>query len=186
MAKTDIPPREALYPTPVVLVTCLDRQLERGNVITIAWCGVACSVPPQVSISVRPSRYSHPLIIKERSFSVNIPTARMITHVDLCGILSGRDTDKFKACSFTSMPASKISAPLIQECPVNIECELQQTLHLGTHDMFIGKVVTVHADSNLLTPEGKIDYAKAAPITYNGGEYWSLGEKIGHYGFSGT
>jgi flavin reductase (DIM6/NTAB) family NADH-FMN oxidoreductase RutF len=184
MAKSLLPKNEALYPVPVVLVTCLDRENGRANPITVAWCGIVASNPPQISVSIRPSRHSHKLIAKERQFTVNIPSADITKKTDLCGIKSGKDTDKMSLCSFTGIPASKISAPMIKECPVNIECVLKETIRLGSHDMFIGEVVAVHADDALLDRNGRIDYAKARPFVFNGGEYWSLGSKIGSYGYS--
>lgn len=184
MAKKVLPPAEALYPTPCVLVSCADRETKRHNIVTIAWCGVVCSQPPQVSISVRPSRYSHGMIKASGEFVVNIPTVDQITETDRCGIVSGRDTDKFAACRFTPEPASKVFAPLIKECPVNIECVVRSTHSLGAHDMFIGEVVAVHVDDAVAGPGGKPDIARARPITFDLGDYWSLAEKIGFYGFS--
>lgn len=184
MAKRKLPASEALYPAPVVLVSCIDKRTKRANIITIAWCGVVCSVPPLLSISIRPSRYSHALIKETGDFVINIPTARMLNELDMCGTRSGRDMDKFEECSFAALPSTRISSPMIDECPVNIECELRNTLKLGTHDLFIGEVLAVHADKDILDHKGRIDYAKAAPLVYNQGEYWSLGKKIGFYGCS--
>lgn len=185
MKKLKFKPSEALYPTPVVLVSCAAKNSKNANIITIAWCGVVCSNPPLLSISVRPSRHSHALILETGDFVINIPTAGMAKKVDLCGIRSGKNADKFAACSFTKLPAEKVSSPLIKECPVNIECVLKKTVPLGAHDMFIAEVVAVHVDDNILNKEGRIDYKKADPFVYNQGEYWDLGKNIGHYGFSG-
>ena len=184
MPKQELPPSEALYPTPIILVSCVDVNTQRANIITIAWCGVVCSRPPLLSVSIRPSRYSHKLIKDTGDFVVNIPTKKVLKKVDLCGIRSGKDTDKFKACSFTMLPSSKISSPMIKECPVNIECKLKDALKLGSHDMFIGEVLAVHVDDTIIDMEGHIDYKKAEPFVYNQGEYWDIGEKIGYYGCS--
>ena len=184
MPKTLLLPREALYPVPVVLVTSLDPATEQANIITIAWCGIVCSEPPQVSISIRPHRHSHGVIAKTKEFVINIPSASHLIETDRCGVRSGKDTDKFTLCGFTKEPASKVKAPLIKECPVNIECALRSTMRLGVHDLFIGEVVAVHADSSIRRGDGSIDFAKAAPIVFNQGEYWNLGKKIGFYGCS--
>lgn len=184
MPKILFPPSEALYPTPLVLVSSIDRNKNKNNIITIAWCGVVCSRPPLLSISIRPSRYSHGLISEAGDFVVNIPTKDQLKKVDRCGIVSGKEIDKFSACSFTAEPSSKISSPAIRECPVNIECILKDTFRLGSHDMFIGEVVSVGVDEEVIGPNGRIDYKKARPFVYNQGEYWDLGERIGHYGFS--
>lgn len=184
MRKLEFPPIEALYPVPVVLVSTLDREAGRANVITIAWCGIAASNPPLISVSIRPSRYSHKLITAEREFVVNIPSKDILREADLCGLLSGKDTDKFKRCNFTPIKSSKISSPMIKECPVNIECKLKDVFKLGSHDMFIGEVVAVHKDEAVLRSDGKIDYSKAKPFVFNQGEYWDLGLAIGYYGCS--
>lgn len=183
MQKKQFPPSEALYPVPVVLVS--SGTMERPNIITIAWCGVVCSGPPLLSVSIRPSRYSHKLIKDTGDFAINIPGEELIKKTDLCGIISGASKDKFKLCSFTKVASSKIVSPMIQECPANIECKLKEVISLGAHDMFIGEVVAFHVDESVLGENGRLDYKKAKPIVYNQGEYWNLGKRIGSYGFSG-
>ncbi len=184
MPKREIPACEALYPVPVVLVSCHDVTTQKNNIITIAWCGVAASKPPTLSISVRPSRHSHAIIRASGDFVINIPTIAILKEADLCGVTSGKDTDKFKACNFHPQRASKVSSCLIQECPVNIECVLKDTVSLGSHDMFLGRVVAVHVDEGLLDKDENIDYGKARPVVYNQGQYWDLGKAVGYYGFS--
>jgi len=184
MPKTELPLNASLYPVPVTLVTCIDKKSKKLNVIAIAWCGVICSDPPMISISIRPSRYSHRLISETGDFAVNIPSKKIVRETDLCGTVSGNKSDKFKECPLTAIPSKNILSPLIRECPVNIECKLEQIIKLGSHDMFIGRVVGVHADKEVLGPDGKIDYARALPFVYNQGEYWGIGEKIGYHGFS--
>ena len=184
MKKLEMPPSEALYPVPVVLVSSIDKATKKPNIITIAWCGIICSDPPLISISIRPARFSHKLISDTKDFVINVPSSGMVKEVDTCGVRSGRDIDKFKACSFTPVPSSKVSSPMIKECPVNIECELKKVVKLGVHDMFIGEVVAVHTDEGVVGEDGDIDYSKAKPFVFNQGEYWDLGKKIGTYGFS--
>ena len=183
MSKSDFPPSEFLYPAPLVLVSSIDKKTHKPNIITIAWCGVVCSNPPLLGVSIRPSRHSHKLIKTCRDFVINIPSADLLEKADLCGIVSGSRTDKFKACSFTAIPSSIISSPMIKECPVNVECRLVKIIELGSHDLFIGEVVAVHADEEV-SARGGIDFKKASPVTYCRGEYWNLGHKIGHYGYS--
>lgn len=184
MQKSAFPPTGGLYPVPVVLVSSTDKSSGKSNIITIAWCGMACSEPPQLTVSIRPSRYSHKLIKETGDFVVNVPRSSIIRKIDLCGIKSGRDIDKFEACSFTKLASSKVASPSIQECPVNIECTLNDIVKLGTHDMFIGEVLAVRVDNSILGPKNNIDYLKADPIVFNQGEYWSLGKRLGSYGFS--
>jgi flavin reductase (DIM6/NTAB) family NADH-FMN oxidoreductase RutF len=182
MPKIEQPLGETLYPVPVVLVSCGHKDV--ANIITIAWCGVACSKPPLLTISIRPSRYSNNIIKEVGDFVINIPTQNILKETDICGTISGRDKDKFVLCGFTKADSSEVRSPMIKECPVNIECKVAKILSLGAHDMFIGEVVKVHRDTYVLDKKGNMDYSKAAPIVYNQGEYWSLGKRIGRYGFS--
>jgi flavin reductase (DIM6/NTAB) family NADH-FMN oxidoreductase RutF len=176
-------PQVSLYPCPVVLVTCVD---ERGlpNIITLAWVGAACSEPPMLSMGIRPGRYSYDLISKTKEFVVNIPTERILEKTDFCGISSGLEADKFSETGLTPMKSSRVKPPLIKECPVNMECVLRQIAKLGSHHLFLGEIVAVHVDSEILDEKGRIDYAKALPISYLSEEYWSLGKKLGIYGLS--
>jgi len=184
MGKITLPPNESLYPLPVALVTCCDVFGNKPNIITIAWCGVVCSKPPIISISVRPSRHSHKLIEESKEFAVNIPSSSLLKKVDLCGISSGKDVDKFKDYRLTKLKSNKIKSPIIKECPVNIECKLKETLHLGSHDLFLGEVVAVSVDADIVGDGGKIDFRKADPVVFNQGEYWTIGAKAGYYGYS--
>lgn len=183
MAKELREPSEALFPVSVVMVSCVDRN-NKANIITLAWVGVVCSDPPTIGIAIRPGRYSHGLIKETQEFVVNIPNLDLIKETDWCGTVSGRDVDKFKKTGLTKIPAAKVKPPLIKECPVNIECKLKQILNLGVHDLFLGEVVAVHYDEEILDDNGDVDYNRARPFVYNQGEYWSLSKKIGTYGFS--
>lgn len=171
----------ALEPTPVVLVSVADEH-GAGNFLTIAWVGVVCSTPPMVSVAVRPSRFSHGLLAAARAFVVNLPDAGQLEAVDVAGVWSGRDHDKFAELGFTALPASKVSAPLIAECPVNLECVVRHQLALGSHDLFIGEVVATHYDEQLLDGHGRLKPGALSPITLVGNEYRALGERIGLYG----
>jgi len=182
MAKATIKPSTYLYPVPAVMVTSGPR--ERPNIITLAWVGTICSTPPMVGISIRPSRYSHELITQHGEFVVNLPTADQVGIVDYCGMVSGRDVDKFAEVGLTALPASSISTVIIGECPLNLECEVQQVLSLGSHDLFVGKIVAVQVDEGILTATGKVDLSRATPLAYGEHEYWGLGERLGSYGFS--
>ena len=182
MAKVTRKPGTVLYPVPAVMVSC--GTGERANIITLAWVGTLCSEPPLVGIGVRPSRYSHGLIEEIGEFVVNLPTAEQARWVDYCGVVSGRDEDKWAACGFTRAPASQVQVPLIAECPVNIECRLHQTLSLGTHDLFVGQVVAVQMDEAVLDGKGHLDIEKARPFGFVNGQYWAIGEMIGKFGFS--
>jgi len=172
----------ALYPVPVVLVSC--GMGEWANIITLAWAGTLCSNPPLVGIGVQPVRYSHRLIKELGEFVINLPSADQAKWVDYCGMVSGRDVNKWEACGFHPAPATKVKVPVIVECPVSVECRVRQTLSLGSHDLFIGEVVAVQVDESALDEEGQLDTPKARPIAYVGGEYRLVGELLGLHGYS--
>ncbi len=182
MKKVAKKPSTALYPLPAVLVSCGEGS--DANIITLAWAGTLCSDPPLVGIGVRPSRHSHPLIEAEEAFVVNMPRADQAGWVDHCGMVSGSDENKWAACGFTQGECSKLRIPLIRECPVNIECELRQVLQLGSHDLFIGEVVAVQMDEDVLNEQGQLDVVKTDPLAYVSGEYRRVGELLGRFGFS--
>ena len=176
-------PWTALFPCPVVLVTCVDPN-GKPNMITLAWAGVVCSDPPMLGLGIRPHRYSYGLIEASREFVVNIPTVEILKETDFCGVVSGKDVDKFSETGLTTEAAEKVKPPLIRECPVNIECIVKEKIPLGAHHLFLGEVVSVHVDQDVLDEKGRIDFSKVSPFVYNQGEYWSLHRKIGGHGFS--
>jgi len=176
-------PYTALFPCPVVLVTCVDSE-GKPNIITLAWVGTVCSEPPIIALGIRPTRYSHKLIKETKQFVVNIPPAKLLHETDYCGVTSGRNVDKFSEAKLTAEKADKVKPPLIRECPVNLECLLKDVIPLGAHDMFLGEIVQVHIDEDILDENGNIDFSKADPFVFNVGEYWSINKKIGAYGFT--
>jgi flavin reductase (DIM6/NTAB) family NADH-FMN oxidoreductase RutF len=185
MSKVNLKPTTAMFPLPVMLITCVDTS-RKPNIITLAWVGVVNSSPPMISISIRPGRYSHRLVKASQEFVLNIPSEEIIREVDLCGVVSGRDVDKFSETGFTPIQAQEVSPPLIQECPVNVECKVRRIISLGSHDLFLGEIVAIHIDDTVLKEKGRIDIVKALPVAYCAGshEYWSLGKMLGWYGFT--
>lgn len=182
MAKITRAPSTALYPVPAVLVSCgVDS---RANIITLAWVGTLCSKPPLLGLGVRPSRHSHGLIEEAGEFVVNLPIADQVEWVDYCGTVSGRDEDKWEVCGFTPHSGAEVEVPLIAECPVNLECRLEQTLSIGSHDLFIGQVVAVQMDEAVVDEQGSFDVAKAHPLAYLNGDYHRIGEHLATHGFS--
>lgn len=182
MVKVTIKPGTYLYPVPAVMVTC--GLPDKPNIITLAWVGTVCSEPPMVGISIRPSRYSHGLIKERGEFAINLPTTDLVRVLDYCGSVSGRKVDKFAATGLTPSPAKAIESVVIAECPVNIECEVEQILPLGTHDLFLGKIVAVQVNEDILEGQAEPDLAKARLLAYAGHRYWSLGQLLGTHGFS--
>lgn len=171
-----------LNPEPPVLVSC--GSADKPNLITIGWTGTICTQPPMVSISVRPERYSYDLIKESGEFVINLPTRSMVRAVDWCGVRSGRDYDKFAECKLHAEPASQVGCPLLAESPVNLECQVTRVIPLGSHDLFLAKVVAVDVDEALLDESGKLRLDKADLIVYSHGEYFDLGKKLGTFGYS--
>ena len=171
-----------LAPVPPVMVSCGD--MEKSNIITVAWTGILNTIPPKTYISVRPSRYSYELIKERGEFVINLSTADLIRTVDSCGVYTGRKVDKFKKYSLTKTEAFEVSAPLIGECPLSLECRVTDIVPLGSHDMFIADIVAVDVDETLLDKDGKLHLDRANLAAYAHGEYFELGKKIGSFGFS--
>ncbi len=172
-----------LYPLPVVMVSLADPA-GKPNIITLAWVGTICSEPPMVSISVRPERYSYPILKETGEFVINLTTRDLTYATDYCGVKSGRDTDKFKEMHLMPQPAEKVKAPLIGESPVNLECRVTEVKALGSHDMFLAEVVSVHADKKYMDENHKFHLESAQPVVYSHGTYYACGEPIGTFGYS--
>ena len=177
-------PGTMLYPAPAVLVSC-GTQKSGFNIITIAWAGTICSDPPMCSISIRPERYSHGIIKKNKEFVINLTTERLGRATDWCGVKSGREVDKFKEMKLTPVQASKVKAPLIAESPLSIECRVVDIRPLGSHDMFIAEVVAVQAEEKLINPAtGTFKLSQSKPLCFLHGHYFGLGRMISKFGFS--
>lgn len=172
-----------VYPIPAAMVTCRDKA-GNDNIITIAWTGTICTNPAMAYISVRPERHSYNMIRETGEFVINLTTKELTYATDYCGVRSGRDVDKFKELNLTKESASQVNVPLIKESPVNIECKVVKVEELGSHHMFMAEVVAVHADKKYMDEKGKFDLSKSDPIVYSHGEYYSMGEKLGTFGYS--
>ena len=171
-------PRTAIVPCPVVLLSVAGDG--RPNVITLSWVANVCSKPPTIVAGIRPERYSYSLVKNTGEFVLNIPSVEQIEGTDLAGTKSGRDLDKFAECGFTPEPATKVKAPLIKECPINIECKVTQIIPLGAHDLFVAEVVAVHIEESTLDEKKQFDASKTSLFTYLplNGQYWSLEKQI--------
>lgn len=176
-------PGTMIYPLPAVLVSCGDESL--SNIFTVAWTGTLCTNPPMCYISVRPERFSYPLIKEQMEFTLNLTTESMARATDWAGVRSGRDYDKWKETGLTPVKGVKVSSPYIAESPVCIECRVKEIMHLGSHDMFIADVVNVLADDSLIDPETEaFDLERAGLLNYSHGHYFKQGEEIGRFGWS--
>ena len=177
-------PGNVLSPVPAVLVSCGGIRDWKPNIITIAWTGSICSDPPMLSISVRPERHSYDIIRTTKEFVVNVPALSQAKAVDWCGVVSGRDVDKFAGSGLTPAGSLTVSCPIILECPLNIECRVQQSLALGSHTMFLAEVVAVQASDALIDAKGRLQLEKSGLMAFAHGHYFALGRCLGHFGFS--
>lgn len=171
-----------LAPLPAVLVTSGD--MENSNIATVAWTGIVNTNPPKTYISLRKSRYSYEIIEKTGEFAINLTTAEMVKSVDYCGIFTGRKVDKFKKCGFTKEQASAISAPIIAESPLALECRVVEKTELGTHVMLLCDILATDVDEKLLDKNGKMDLSRAHLMAFAHGEYFALGKKLSGFGDS--
>ncbi|HIY59112.1 MAG TPA: flavin reductase family protein [Candidatus Eisenbergiella pullistercoris] len=183
MEKQEWKPGNMLYPLPAVMVSCADAE-GKTNILTVAWTGTVCTNPPMLSISVRPERYSCHMIQETGEFVVNLTTEALVRAADLCGVKSGRDVDKWKEAGLTPVPARRVKAPLIGESPVNLECRVEKELALGSHIMFVARVVSVSVDEAYMDEKGSFHLDLAKPVCYSHGTYFSLGRETGKFGFS--
>ncbi len=183
MGKVDFKPGNMLYPLPVVMVSVADNA-GNTNIITIAWAGTINSDPAMVSISVRKSRHSYNMLMESKEFCLNLTNRDLVRATDLCGVKSGKDVNKWELAGLTPGKCSEIKAPLIKESPVNIECKVTKTEDLGSHTIFYGEVVAVHADESLMDEKNVFHFEKCDPIAYSHGKYYTLGEELGKFGYS--
>ncbi|MCH1981530.1 flavin reductase family protein [Ruminococcus sp. OA3] len=183
MGKQEWKPGNMLYPLPAVMVSVTDGK-GRDNIITVAWTGTVCTNPPMVSISVRPERFSYHMIRETGEFVINLTTEDLVYATDYCGVRSGKDEDKFEKMKLHKEKASKVSAPMIQESPVNLECRVKKVEELGSHHMFLAEVVAVHADEAYINSKNKFQLFKAKPMVYSHGSYYGLGKMLGTFGYS--
>ncbi len=184
MAKQSWKPGTMIYPVPAALVTCGSTPGE-WTMLTVAWTGTLCTNPPMCYISVRPERYSRPLIERCVEFTINLTTQEMVRAVDWAGVRSGRDFDKWKETGLTPLKGDKVSSPTIDESPLSVECRVKEIVRLGSHDMVIADVVGLRADERFIDEAtGRFELEKAHLIAWSHGHYFALGSELGHFGFS--
>ncbi|MGD2072623.1 MAG: flavin reductase family protein [Candidatus Thorarchaeota archaeon] len=180
--KKKFKPFNAIVPCPVVLLSVKGNDENNNpNIITLSWAANVCSKPPIVVVGIRPSRYSYKLVNDAGDFVLNIPAVGMLNAAKFSGTKSGRDYNKFEHLGLTPKPSEKIDSPMIEECPLNIECKVTQSMNLGSHDLFVAEVLAVHLDESVLDSEKRsLDPNKMKLFTYLPivGEYWSLGKKV--------
>ena len=183
MGKQHWKPGNMLNPVPAVMVSVKDKE-GKSNIITVAWAGTVCTNPPMVSISVRPSRYSYQILEETGEFVINLTNESLVKACDYCGVVSGRDVDKFAKTGLTPIPMEHVHAMGIDESPVNMECKITEKRELGSHTMFIAEVVGVTVDDQYMDETGKFHINESGLVMYSHGEYFALGKKLGKFGYS--
>ena len=183
MGKQHWKPGNMLNPVPAVMVSVTDKE-GKSNIITVAWAGTVCTNPPMVSISVRPSRYSYQILEETGEFVINLTNESLVKACDYCGVVSGRDVNKFAKTGLTPIPMEHVHAMGIEESPVNMECKITEKRELGSHTMFIAEVVGVTVDDQYMDETGKFHINESGLVMYSHGEYFALGKKLGKFGYS--
>ena len=183
MGKQHWKPGNMLNPVPAVMVSVTDKE-GKLNIITVAWAGTVCTNPPMVSISVRPSRYSYQILEETGEFVINLTNESLVKACDYCGVVSGRDVNKFAKTGLTPIPMEHVHAMGIDESPVNMECKITEKRDLGSHTMFIAEVVGVTVDDRYIDETGKFHINESGLVMYSHGEYFALGKKLGKFGYS--
>ncbi len=182
MSRVSFKPGNFIYPLPAVMVTCGD--MDKSNVLTVAWTGIVASDPATTYVSIRKERYSHGIISKTKEFCINLTTESLVRATDYVGVKSGRDEDKFKTAKLNKEKSTIVSCPMIKESPVSIECKVIEIKEMGSHDMFLAEIVAVNVDAKYIDEKGKFDMQKCELIAYSHGHYYALGKKLGKFGFS--
>ena len=182
MSKVEWKAGTFIYPIPAVMVTSGD--MEKSNIMTVAWTGILNTNPATVYISVRPERYSYELIKNSKEFVINLTTEDLVFATDWCGVRSGKDYDKFKEMHLTKEKANHVKCPIIKESPVAIECKVIDIKEYGSHNTFVAQVLSIDADDKYIDEKGAFDISKCNLIAYANGGYYILGKKLGKFGFS--
>lgn len=171
-----------MSPLPSVLVSCSHGG--KDNLITVGWTGIVCSNPPRTYVSIRPERFSYDLIKESGEFCINLPSSYLVKAVDFCGVRSGKDMDKFDMCRLTREASHTVSCPSVAECPITLECKVFEAKELGSHTMFLADITAVTVDESIIGEDGKMHLEKAHPMAYGHGAYYTLGKRIGKFGYS--
>jgi len=180
LMKKSIGAKTLVYPTPAFVIGTYD-EAHKPNVMTAAWAGICCSRPPCVNVSLRKARYSYENIVARKAFTVNVPSENHVRETDYFGIASGRSQDKFAASGLTPVKSELVDAPFIKEFPFVLECKLLHTLEIGVHVQFVGEIIDIKADADLLNDKDVPDVDKVKPILFapEMKAYYGIGEFLG-------
>jgi flavin reductase (DIM6/NTAB) family NADH-FMN oxidoreductase RutF len=178
--KKSLGAKTILYPTPLLIVGTYDVQ-GKPNVMTVAWGGICCSSPPCVSVALRKATYTYGNIVQQGCFTVNIPSEKQVRHVDYFGMVSGKNADKFAASGLTPVMSTLVNAPYIEEFPFALECRVLQTIEIGLHTQFIGEILDIKADEEVLDGKGMLDIEKVKPFFFapEANAYYGMGKLLG-------
>lgn len=178
MGKIRLGPQTLIYPMPALLVGA--NVDNKPNFMAVAWSGIANGEPPMISVAIRHHRYTHRGIRQNLTFSVNVPSIDLVKETDYCGTVSGSKTNKVATCQFKVFYGQLNNAPLIEQCPINLECKLMHSLDLGSHSLFVGRIEQTYISENCLT-DGKPDVSKIKPLIYTASparQYQALGDVV--------
>jgi flavin reductase (DIM6/NTAB) family NADH-FMN oxidoreductase RutF len=177
--KKSLGAKTLIYPTPVLVVGTYDKA-GKPNVMTASWGGICCSQPPCVAVALRKATYSHGNLLDRKAFTINIPSEKHVNEADYFGLVSGRNTDKFAATKLTALKSKLVDAPYVKEFPLVLECKLVHVAELGLHTQFIGEVIDVKADDEILGSDGAIDVKKLKPLVFTPDtqDYYGVGDFI--------
>ena len=178
--KKSIGAKTIIYPSPVLVVGTYDKR-GKPNAMTAAWGGICCSEPPCVTVSLRKATYSYGNIVEHKAYTINIPHEKYVKECDYFGSASGKTADKFSSTGLTPIKSDLITAPYIKEFPFILECKLLHTFEIGLHTQFVGEIVDVKVDENVMDINGNPDIEKVKPIIYatSSKSYHGVGKKIG-------
>ena len=172
--------RTLAFPTPVWVVGTYDAE-GKPNVMTAAWGGICCSQPPCVTVSLRKATYSYGNIVERKAFTINVPSEAHVKEADYIGMASGKSVDKFAAARLTAVQSDLVDAPYVKEFPLILECKLLHTFEIGLHTQFIGVILDVKADEEVLNEQGLPDIELVKPLVF-GPEirsYHGIGQYLG-------
>jgi flavin reductase (DIM6/NTAB) family NADH-FMN oxidoreductase RutF len=178
--KKSLGAKTILYPTPVLIVGTYDAA-GRPNAMTAAWGGICCSSPPCVAVSLRKATYTYGNIAQQGGFTINIPSERYVREADYFGLVSGKKKDKFAETGLTPVRSDLVNAPYIAEFPFVLECKLVQQIELGLHTQFVGEILDIKADEEVLDEKGMLDIDKVRPFFYapEANTYYGMGTLLG-------
>jgi len=180
MDKRQLGPCVTFFPQPTTLVTTVGGT-GAFDVMTASWVSVVSKTPPTMAVSLNRNRLTYQNILDTGCFVVNAVPTPLAVAADYCGLQSGRSADKFKTAGLTPVPGSRVAAPLVAECPLNVECRLVREVDLGEYALMLGEIVEIHANAAAFGEAGSIEAHSFDPLVYLGGirEYWALGERAG-------